>query len=142
MLKGQIIFFALTINHCCGFKERLETLTSSILTNNYCRGLKRRLKILTSSTPTNNYCYGLKERLETQTSSIPINNHCRGLKKGLEIQLVSTTSILFVSGFDILKNMPSRIEPIKMGYAVRYRYCWRSRINNLTPATCSLYKYT
>lgn len=103
-LKSQTTFSAPIINHYHGLREGLESRTSFAPANNYCRSFREGLKTLTSSTPTNNYCCSLRERLKIQTSPVPINNQTCGLKKGLEIQLISTTSISFVSSSDILKD--------------------------------------
>lgn len=140
--KGQTTSSAPTINYCYGLKEELETLTFSAPTNNYCRNLRERLKTLISFALTNNYCCSLKKRLETQTSSTLTNNHCCSLKKWLEIQLVSLTSTLFFDSFNIPKDILSSIGSIEMGYILQHKYCWHTEIKNLTPTTCSIYKYT
>lgn len=117
-------------------------ITSSALTINYCHGFREGLKILTSFAPINNHCRGLGEELETLNFSAPTKNHYCGLREELETQLVSTTSILFVSGSDILDLTLSSIEPSKTGYALWCGHCRRSEIMNLTPTICILYEYT
>ncbi len=121
-LKGQTTSFALTINHCRGLREGLETLTSSALAKNH--------------------CHSLIEGMEIRTSSAPTNNHHRSLKKELETQLVSTTSTSFVSGCDIPENTSSIMELAETGYAFWHRYRRRSGIKDLTLAGSNLCKYT
>ncbi len=108
--KGQTTSSAPTINYYCSIREGLETLTSTTPTNNNHRGLREGLETLTSSTPTNNHWRGLREGLKTRNSSTPTKNHRRNLREGLEIQLVSTTSISFVSDSNIPEVIPSSKE--------------------------------
>ncbi len=139
--KGQTTSSALTINYCHSLREGLETLTSSTPTNNYCHSFREELETLISSVPTNNHHCSLKEGLETWTSSTYTNNYYPSFREGLETQLVSITSILFISSSDIPDVTSSSIESIKTGYVFWHRYCRRSEIKELTLVTCSLCEY-
>lgn len=139
MSKDLTTFFALNINYCHGFREELETLTSSTPTNNHYHGLKVGLETLTPSAPINNYCHGLRKGLEILTSSTPTNNHCCNLKESLETPLMSTTFTLFVSDSNIANIISSSIELPKTVYTLWCGYCQYFRMKSLTPATCNLY---
>lgn len=141
MSKDQTTFFAPIINHCHGFREGSEILTSSTLTNNHCHSLRDGLETLIFSILTNNYYCSLKEKLKILIFSISINNHCHNLREQLEIQLIGTIFTLFGNNSDIPKIISSSIRLAKTGYAFWHRHYWLSRIKDLIPTICNIYKY-
>ncbi len=140
--KGQTTFSALTINYCHGLREGLETLTSSAPANNHRRSLREGLDTVTPSALINNHHRSLREGLEIWTSSASTNNQSRGLRERLETQLVSTTSISFVSGSGIPEDTPSSIQLAETGYALWRGHRRRSGIKDSISATHSLCEHT